>query len=86
LGARQIDILKQFLVEAVAMAAVGGAIGVTIAWIIGRVLTAVFFPTALSIGAVFIAVSVSMIVGVVAGVFPAWKAARLDPIEALRAE
>ena len=68
------------------MAAVGGAIGVTIAWIIGRVLTAVFFPTALSIGAVFIAVSVSMIVGVVAGVFPAWKAARLDPIEALRAE
>ena len=86
LGARQIDILKQFLVEAVAMAAVGGAIGVTIAWIIGRILTAVFFPTALSIGAVFIAVSVSMIVGVVAGVFPAWKAARLDPIEALRAE
>ena len=68
------------------MAAVGGAIGVTIAWIIGRVLTAVFFPTALSIGAVIIAVSVSMIVGVVAGVFPAWKAARLDPIEALRAE
>src|SRR5712671_5206670 len=62
LGARQIDILKQFLVEAVAMAAVGGAIGVTIAWIIGRVLTAVFFPTALSIGAVIIAVSVSMIV------------------------
>jgi len=86
LGARQIDILKQFLVEAVALSGIGGAIGVTIAWIIGRVLTAVFFPTSLSFGAVAIAVGVSGIVGVAAGVFPAWKAARLDPIEALRAE
>jgi putative ABC transport system permease protein len=86
LGARQIDILKQFLVEAVTLSGIGGAIGVTIAWIIGRVLTAIFFPTSLSIGAVTIAVGVSAVVGVMAGVFPAWKAARLDPIEALRAE
>ena len=86
LGARQMDILKQFLVEAVTLSAMGGAVGVTIAWIIGRVLTAVFFPTFLSIGAVVIAVGVSMGVGVMAGVFPAWKAARLDPIEALRAD
>jgi putative ABC transport system permease protein len=86
LGARQIDILKQFLVEAVTLSAIGGAVGVTIAWIIGRVITAVFFPTFLSIGAVLIAVGVSMGVGVMAGVFPAWKAARLDPIEALRAD
>jgi putative ABC transport system permease protein len=86
LGARQMDILKQFLVEAVTLSALGGAVGVIIAWIIGRVLTAVFFPTFLSIGAVIIAVGVSMVVGVLAGVFPAWKAARLDPIEALRAD
>jgi len=86
LGARQMDILKQFLVEAVTMSAIGGALGTIIAWIIGRVLTAVFFPTYLSVGAVIIAVGVSMVVGVMAGVFPAWKAARLDPIEALRAE
>lgn len=86
LGARQVDILKQFLVEAVAMSAIGGGIGVSIAWIIGRVLTAVFFPTSLSVGAISIAVGVSAVVGVAAGVFPAWKAARLDPIEALRAE
>lgn len=86
LGARQIDILKQFLVEAVTLSAIGGAVGVTIAWIIGRVLTAVFFPTALSVIAVTIAVGVSAVVGVMAGVFPAWKAARLDPIEALRAD
>ena len=86
LGARQMDILKQFLVEAVTLSGIGGAVGVTIAWIIGRILTAIFFPTSLSIGAVTIAVSVSAVVGVAAGVFPAWKAARLDPIEALRAE
>jgi putative ABC transport system permease protein len=86
LGARQMDILKQFLVEAVTLSAIGGAVGVLIAWIIGRVLTAVFFPTFLSIGAVIIAVGISMGVGVIAGVFPAWKAARLDPIEALRAD
>ena len=86
LGARQMDILKQFLVEAVTLSAIGGAVGVSLAWLIGRVITAVFFPTFLSIGAVLIAVGVSMAVGVMAGVFPAWKAARLDPIEALRAE
>jgi len=86
IGARQMDILKQFLVEAITLSAIGGAIGTIIAWIIGKVLTAVFFPTFLSIGAVLIAVGVSMLVGVMAGVFPAWKAARLDPIEALRAE
>src|SRR5437870_8074046 len=80
LGARQMDILKQFLVEAVTLSAMGGAVGVTIAWIVGKVITAVFFPTFLSIAAVLIAVGVSMIVGVAAGVFPAWKAARLDPI------
>ena len=86
LGARQVDILKQFLVEAITLSAIGGAVGVTIAWIIGRVLTAVFFPTYLSIGAIAFAVGISAGVGVAAGVFPAWKAARLDPIEALRAE
>jgi putative ABC transport system permease protein len=86
LGARQLDILKQFLVEAVALSAIGGAVGVSIAWIVGKAITAIFFPTFLSIGAVVIAVGVSMAVGVMAGVFPAWKAARLDPIEALRAE
>jgi putative ABC transport system permease protein len=86
LGARRSDILKQFMVEAVTLSAIGGAIGVMIAWLIGRVLTAIFFPTYLSIAAVITAVGVSGIIGVLSGIFPAWKAARLDPIEALRAD
>jgi putative ABC transport system permease protein len=86
LGARRTDILKQFMVEAVTLSAIGGAVGVLIAWIIGRVLTAVFFPTYLSIAAVIVALVVSGGIGVMSGIFPAWKAARLDPIEALRAD
>ena len=86
LGARRGDILKQFLVEAITLSAIGGATGVLLAWIVGRVLTAVFFPTYLSVVAVFVAVGVSGGIGVLAGIIPAWKAARLDPIEALRAD
>jgi putative ABC transport system permease protein len=86
LGARQMDILKQFLVEAVTLATIGGAIGVLLAWIIGHIVTAVFFPTYLSIFAISGAILASGTAGVLSGIFPAWKAARLDPIEALRAD
>jgi putative ABC transport system permease protein len=86
LGARKKDILKQFLVEAVTLSAIGGAVGVLLAWIIGTVMTAIFFPTYLSIAAIVITIFVSGGIGVLAGVFPAWKAAALDPIEALRAD
>ena len=86
LGARRIDILKQFLLESVTLAAIGGAIGVFIAWIVGKVVTAVFFQTYLSILAISFAIGVSGLVGILSGLFPAWKAARLDPIEALRVE
>ncbi len=86
IGARRGDILKQFLVEAVTLSAFGGITGVIIAWIIGRILTAVFFPTYLSITAIVIAVVVSGVIGVLSGIIPAWKAGRLDPIEALRAD
>jgi putative ABC transport system permease protein len=86
LGARQIDILKQFLVEAVTLASLGGAIGILNAWIIGKVVTAVFFPTYLSLLAIALALVASGGAGALSGIFPAWKAARLDPIEALRAD
>ena len=86
LGARRGDILRQFLIEAITLSAIGGALGVLIAWIAGRIVTAVFFPTYLSIAAVIAAVSVSGLVGILSGILPARKAAMLDPIEALRAD
>lgn len=86
LGARQMDILKQFLVEAATLAIIGGAVGILLAWIIGFVVSAWIFPTYLSILAIAFALGVSGAAGVASGIFPAWKAARLDPIEALRAD
>ena len=86
LGARQNDILKQFLFEAVMLATMGGAVGIFLAWLVGIVVTVLIFPTYLSILAILGALGVSGAAGVVSGLFPAWKAARLDPIEALRAE
>lgn len=86
LGARQVDILKQFLVEAVTLATLGGAVGIFLAWVVGAVVTAWFFPTYLSLFAILGALAASGSAGVVSGIFPAWKAARLDPIEALRAD
>jgi putative ABC transport system permease protein len=86
LGARKTDILKQFMLESVTMAAIGGAIGVFLAWLVGKVVTAVFFQTYLSVLAIVVAIGVSGLVGALSGLVPAWKAARLDPIEALRAD
>jgi len=80
------DILKQFLLEAVTLSLIGGAVGIFLAWLVGHVVTAVFFPTYLSIFAISFALTVSGGAGVLSGIFPAWKAARLDPIEALRAD
>jgi len=86
LGARQRDILKQFLTESITLATIGGAVGVFLAWIVGKIMTVIFMQTYLSIGAIAGAIAVSAAAGTLSGLFPAWKAARLDPIEALRAE
>jgi putative ABC transport system permease protein len=86
LGARQGDILKQFLFEAATLSAIGGTIGLIIAELLGVILTAYVFQTRIPLWSAAFAILVSGGVGVLAGLFPAWKAARLDPIEALRAD
>jgi putative ABC transport system permease protein len=86
LGARQSDILKQFLYEAATLSAIGGLIGLILAELIGIIISSLFLQTRIPWYAAVISIGVSAIVGIVAGLFPAWKAAQLDPIEALRAD
>lgn len=86
LGARQSDILKQFLIESAMLSAIGGLIGLLLAIILGYIISAVAFPTRIPWWSAAIAIGVSAVVGIMAGMFPAWKAAQLDPIEALRAD
>lgn len=86
LGAKQTDILKQFLFESALMSAIGGAIGLVLAYSIGYLISMFVFPTRIPWWAAAIAIGISATVGILAGLFPAWKAAQLDPIEALRAD
>lgn len=86
LGARQSDILRQFLFESATLSAIGGLIGLILALIAGQIITRLVFPTRIPWWAAVVAIGVSAAVGIMAGLFPAWKAARLDPIEALRAD
>jgi putative ABC transport system permease protein len=86
LGARQSDILKQFLYEAATLSAIGGLIGLVLAQIIGVIVSRMVLQTRIPWYAAVISIGVSAVVGILAGLFPAWKAAQLDPIEALRAD
>ncbi len=86
-GARERDILRQFLVESVVICLVGGVIGIFAGHGLSLALAgAMKWPILISYPAIFLSVGVSALVGVVFGYYPAWKAAQLDPIEALRYE
>ncbi|MBS1806743.1 MAG: ABC transporter permease [Acidobacteria bacterium] len=87
LGARRADILKQFLVESTALAFIGGSAGVAIAYGIAKLVESLTpIPTSLPWAAVAVALFVSGSVGLISGIYPAWRAARLDPITAMRAD
>jgi ABC-type antimicrobial peptide transport system permease subunit len=86
-GARGRDILRQFLTEAVLLCLAGGAIGILVGRSASWAMTALLgWPTLQSMPALVAAVAVSATVGIVFGYYPAWKASRLHPIEALRFE
>jgi putative ABC transport system permease protein len=87
LGARRNDILLQFLIESATMALLGGVIGVILGISVAKVITlAVSFPSDVQLWSVLVGLFVATAVGVFFGVYPAHKAAQLDPIVALRAE
>ncbi len=87
IGAKRANILVQFLIEAVTLSAIGGVIGVTFGSGITLLLKyGAHFPAALSLFWIITALVLCALIGIVFGVYPAWKAARLDPVEALRYE
>lgn len=88
IGARRANILLQFLLEAVTLAGIGGVIGVLLGSSIVLCIRLAFssFPASVSPMLVLLGVSVASMIGIFFGVYPAWKAARLNPVEALRYE
>jgi putative ABC transport system permease protein len=87
LGAKQRDVLMQFLIESASLAGIGGVFGILMGVLVGKLITMfVGFPTAVPLWAVFLGLFLASGVGIFFGVYPASKAARLDPVVALRAE
>ncbi len=87
LGARKRDILFQFLLESTILTALGGGVGLTLGILIARLVEHfAHMNTAITMPSVVVSLAVSIFTGVIFGTYPAWKAANLDPIEALRHE
>lgn len=86
-GARRRDILRQFLVEAVVIASTGGLIGVFAGFTLANLISFLIgFPYLFNIWSILLGVGVSSLVGIVSGIYPAWQAAALVPVEAMRKE
>lgn len=85
IGARKTDILEQFLIEAASLTAIGGVIGLLIGWLL-TFLVGLFLPSYVPLWAPAAGFFASVAIGVVFGLWPAWKAANLNPIDALRYE
>jgi putative ABC transport system permease protein len=87
IGARQGDIIRQFLTEAVLISIVGGLIGIAFGFTLSRLIaTAAGWSTVVTTSSIAIAFGVSVFIGLLFGIYPAVQAARLDPIEAIRYE
>ncbi len=96
-GAKRAAVLTQFLVESAVLSLTGGALGMVFGWLIGQAVSAITasanllgpgqgFDVAFPIWAAMFALAFSALVGIVFGIYPAWSASSLDPIDALRSE